>query len=172
MGKVQVSCECVRKQGAGKMIAKYSPFRRLQRRIEALGIKSLIMPERQANGLNSALYFKRHLRNDVAARGIDIVDLAYVVNYELPYVAEDYVHRIGRTGRAGKSGLALSLMSPSEEWLLTAIEKVIDTRLLQQWLPGYEPDLTKVEAPKRNMNKKKARKKALNKTTGNPRRRR
>jgi superfamily II DNA/RNA helicase len=109
---------------------------------------------------------------DVAARGIDIVDLAYVVNYELPYVAEDYVHRIGRTGRAGKSGLALSLMSPSEEWLLTAIEKVIDTRLLQQWLPGYEPDLTKVEAPKRNMNKKKARKKALNKTTGNPRRRR
>ena len=98
---------------------------------------------------------------DVAARGIDIVDLQYVVNYELPYVAEDYVHRIGRTGRAGKSGFALSLVAPSEEWLLTAIEKVIDERLLQQWLPGYEPDLTKTETPKRSENKKKARKQAL-----------
>jgi len=109
---------------------------------------------------------------DVAARGIDIVDLAYVVNYELPYVAEDYVHRIGRTGRAGKSGLALSLLSPSEEWLLTAIEKVTNERLLQQWLPGYEPDLTKTEAPKRTINKKKARNQALQKRSGSARRRR
>jgi len=109
---------------------------------------------------------------DVAARGIDIVDLEYVVNYELPYVAEDYVHRIGRTGRAGKSGLALSLVSPSEEWLLTAIEKVIDARLLQQWLPGYEPDLTKKEMPKRPVNKKKARNNALQNRSGSSRRRR
>ena len=109
---------------------------------------------------------------DVAARGIDIVDLEYVVNYELPYVAEDYVHRIGRTGRAGKSGLALSLVSPSEEWLLTAIEKVIDERLMQQWLPGYEPDLTKKEAPKRAVNKKKARNQALQKRNGTARRKR
>ena len=109
---------------------------------------------------------------DVAARGIDIIDLAFVVNYELPYVAEDYVHRIGRTGRAGKTGLALSLVSPSEEWLLTAIEKVIDTRLLQQWLPGYEPDLTKIEKPKSSGNKKNARKQALQKTNGKTRRRR
>jgi len=109
---------------------------------------------------------------DVAARGIDIVNLEYVVNYELPYVAEDYVHRIGRTGRAGKSGLALSLVSPSEEWLLTAIEKVIDARLLQQWLPGYEPDLTKVESTKKPENKKKARNKALKTSTRNPRRKR
>jgi len=109
---------------------------------------------------------------DVAARGIDIVDLEYVVNYELPYVAEDYVHRIGRTGRAGKSGLALSLVSPDEEWLLAAIEKVIEDRLLQQWLPGYEPDLTKVGAPKKSQNKKKARNHALQKPTGKARRRR
>ena len=98
---------------------------------------------------------------DVAARGIDIVDLRYVINYELPYVAEDYVHRIGRTGRAGNNGLAISLLSPDEEWLLTAIEKVIDTRLSQQWLPGYEPDLTKVAKPNKLGNKKKARKDAL-----------
>lgn len=102
---------------------------------------------------------------DVAARGIDILDLQYVINYELPYIAEDYIHRIGRTGRAGKSGLALSLMSPDEEWLLTAVEEVLDTRLLQQWLPGYEPDLTKVSTKSgkntRKPSKKHARKKAL-----------
>jgi len=103
---------------------------------------------------------------DVAARGIDIIDLQYVINYELPYVAEDYIHRIGRTGRAGKAGLALSLMSPDEEWLLKAVEEVLDTRLLPQWLPGYEPDLTK--PVKKNgrrdqgaPSKKNARKKAL-----------
>ena len=89
----------------------------------------------------------------------------------MTYVAEDYVHRIGRTGRAGKSGLALSLVSPSEEWLLTAIEKVTDERLLQQWLPGYEPDLTKVTKAKKNENKKTVRKKALQKRSTNARRR-
>jgi len=112
---------------------------------------------------------------DVAARGIDIVDLAYVINYELPYVAEDYVHRIGRTGRAGNDGLAISLLSPDEEWLLTAIEKVIDSRLLQQWLPGYEPDLTKVGKSIKSGEKQKARKQALsnnkNSKTGSKRRR-
>lgn len=100
---------------------------------------------------------------DVAARGIDIIDLKYVINYELPYVAEDYIHRIGRTGRAGNSGLAISLMSPNEEWLLEAVEKVLDSVLLQQWLPGYEPDLTKQNEPAKRSNKGKqhARNKAL-----------
>lgn len=103
---------------------------------------------------------------DVAARGIDIVDLAYVINYELPYVAEDYVHRIGRTGRAGNDGLAISLLSPDEEWLLSAIEKVIDSRLLQQWLPGYEPDLTKVAKLNKSGDKQKARQQALSNNRG------
>ncbi|WP_077343090.1 DEAD/DEAH box helicase [Pseudocolwellia agarivorans] len=102
---------------------------------------------------------------DVAARGIDIIDLQYVINYELPYVAEDYIHRIGRTGRAGKAGLALSLMSPDEDWLLKAVEEVLDTQLLPQWLPGYEPDLTKPPKSGRKKqsspSKKNARKKAL-----------
>jgi len=100
---------------------------------------------------------------DVAARGIDIIDLKYVINYELPFVAEDYIHRIGRTGRAGNAGLAISLMSPNEEWLLEAIEKVLDSVLIQQWLPGYEPDLTKQnQAAKRsNKGKQQARNKAL-----------
>lgn len=102
---------------------------------------------------------------DVAARGIDIADLRYVINYELPFIAEDYIHRIGRSGRAGNEGLAISLMSPDEENLLTAIEKILDTKLLQQWLPGYEPDLTKsFEAEKKNRrggSKKRARTQAL-----------
>jgi superfamily II DNA/RNA helicase len=99
---------------------------------------------------------------DVAARGLDIVSLNYVINYELPYVAEDYIHRIGRTGRAGNDGLAISLMSPSEEWLLTAVEGVLDTRLLQQWLPGYEPDLTKTEkSVRKGGQKQRARQQAL-----------
>lgn len=80
---------------------------------------------------------------DIAARGLDIADLGVVINYELPFKAEDYIHRIGRTGRAGKNGLAISLMSIDEEWLLNDIETLLDERLNQQWLPGYEPDLTK-----------------------------
>ncbi|MBA6251182.1 DEAD/DEAH box helicase [Colwellia sp. MB3u-55] len=99
---------------------------------------------------------------DVASRGLDIANLNYVINYELPYIAEDYIHRIGRTGRAGNEGVAVSLMSPSEEWLLEAVEKVLDTRLLQQWYPGYEPDLTKTEKPTRKGGQKQRdRKKAL-----------
>jgi ATP-dependent RNA helicase RhlE len=99
---------------------------------------------------------------DVASRGLDIADLNYVINYELPYIAEDYIHRIGRTGRAGNEGLAVSLMSPSEEWLLEAVEKVLDTRLLQQWYPEYEPDLTITEKPARKGGQKQRdRKKAL-----------
>ena len=103
---------------------------------------------------------------DVAARGIDIDDLHVVINLELPYVAEDYIHRIGRTGRAGKAGLAVSLMAPSEEWLLKAVEEVLDTRLLQQWLPGYEPDLTKTEAVMKKLSKGKEKQRARKKAFG------
>jgi ATP-dependent RNA helicase RhlE len=88
---------------------------------------------------------------DVAARGLDIDQLKYVINYELPYIAEDYIHRIGRTGRAGNTGLAISLLSIGEEYLLAEVEAILDTRLPQQWLPGYEPDLTKeIKSSKKN----------------------
>ncbi len=72
---------------------------------------------------------------DIAARGIDIVELPCVVNYELPYAPEDYVHRIGRTGRAGASGLAVSLVSPEEERLLSGIERFIKRDLKGSPLP-------------------------------------
>lgn len=81
------------------------------------------------------------IATDVAARGLDIQQLEQVVNFDMPYKAEDYVHRIGRTGRAGNSGLAVSLMSRDEEYLLEAIETLLDKRLPQEWLTGFEPSL-------------------------------
>jgi ATP-dependent RNA helicase RhlE len=77
---------------------------------------------------------------DVAARGLDIADLAYVVNFHLPFLAEDYVHRIGRTGRAGKSGTAISLVSPKDAKFLTNIEALIGRTFERIVLPGYEFD--------------------------------
>lgn len=77
---------------------------------------------------------------DVAARGLDIEDLQYVVNYHLPFLPEDYVHRIGRTGRAGKSGTAISLLSPKDNNFLGNIEAVIGHKIEQIFLPGYEFD--------------------------------
>ncbi len=75
---------------------------------------------------------------DVAARGLDIDDLPHVINYELPHVAEDYVHRIGRTGRAGKPGDATSLVSPAEKQHLVEIEKLIKIKIEQVTTPGFE----------------------------------
>ena len=79
------------------------------------------------------------IATDVAARGLDIEKLEQVVNFDMPYKPEDYVHRIGRTGRAGQIGIAVSLMSPNEEDSLLAIERLIDTKLPQEWLKGFEP---------------------------------
>lgn len=75
---------------------------------------------------------------DVAARGLDIPDLPYVVNFHLPFLAEDYVHRVGRTGRAGKNGTAISLVSPKDEKFLANIEQFIQRKFERIVLPGYE----------------------------------
>ncbi|SFU61879.1 DEAD/DEAH box helicase [Pseudoduganella namucuonensis] len=77
---------------------------------------------------------------DVAARGLDIDTLPLVVNFDLPTVAEDYVHRIGRTGRAGAEGEAISLICADEVDLLRAIEKLTRQTLPRQEVPGYEAD--------------------------------
>jgi superfamily II DNA/RNA helicase len=77
---------------------------------------------------------------DVAARGLDIDDLPLVVNVDLPIVAEDYVHRIGRTGRAGAKGEAISLVCADEVQLLAAIEALIKQALPRFEEPGFEPD--------------------------------
>ncbi len=84
---------------------------------------------------------------DIAARGIDIDQLPHVVNYDLPNVSEDYVHRIGRTGRAGSNGVAVSLVCVDEHQMLRDIEKLIKQKLPQEVIPGFEPDPNAVAQP-------------------------
>jgi ATP-dependent RNA helicase RhlE len=76
---------------------------------------------------------------DIAARGLDIDQLPMVINFDLPMVAEDYVHRIGRTGRAGTEGLAVSLVSRAEEGLLRDIRKLLKQDIAIVDVPGFEP---------------------------------
>ncbi len=76
---------------------------------------------------------------DIAARGLDIEALPHVVNYDLPHVAEDYVHRIGRTGRAGVEGEAVSLVSHEDRPLMTAIERLMNRKVEARVIQGFEP---------------------------------
>jgi ATP-dependent RNA helicase RhlE len=80
------------------------------------------------------------IATDIAARGIDIDQLPHVVNYDLPNVPEDYVHRIGRTGRAGSNGVAVSLVCVDEHQMLRDIERLIKQTLPQEVIAGFEPD--------------------------------
>ena len=95
---------------------------------------------------------------DIASRGLDIPLLPHVVNFELPNVPEDYVHRIGRTGRAGASGIAVSLVSADETVFLRDIEKLIGFKIPKDIIDGFEPDpnaSTKPHNPQKNKNFKK-----------------
>jgi len=80
---------------------------------------------------------------DVAARGLDIKTITHVVNFDLPSVAEDYVHRIGRTGRAGMNGVAFSLVGPNDWLYLHEIEKFTGNKISQTTIQGLEPRLAK-----------------------------
>jgi len=104
---------------------------------------------------------------DIAARGIDIDQLPYVVNFELPNVSEDYVHRIGRTGRAGNKGEALSLVCVDEHEFLEGIEKLIKKDIPKVWLKGFKPDPS-IKAEPINMGGNRG---ARNKPRGNSRNR-
>ncbi len=77
---------------------------------------------------------------DIASRGLDIDRLPHVVNYELPHVPEDYLHRIGRTARAGQEGHAISLVCIDERKLLNDIERMMKREIQKETIPGYEPD--------------------------------
>ncbi len=119
---------------------------RLSRYLEQAGIKaSAIHGDKTQQERMAALdAFKKGeievlVATDVAARGLDITDLPCVINYDLPYNAEDYVHRIGRTGRAGASGDALSVYSDKDERLLADIEKLIKQSITKGELSGFVP---------------------------------
>jgi len=87
--------------------------------------------------------FRWLVATDVAARGIDVNDLALVVNYDLPIDAEDYVHRIGRTGRAGKTGMAVSLVSGGASFRLGQIERALGTRIRREPVPSLKDVATR-----------------------------
>jgi ATP-dependent RNA helicase RhlE len=87
---------------------------------------------------------------DIAARGLDIDQLPHVVNFELPNVPEDYVHRIGRTGRAGNEGCACSLVCIDERKLLVDIERLLNQKIPKVVQPGYEPDPSIAAEPIQN----------------------
>ena len=90
---------------------------------------------------------------DVAARGLDIKDISHVINYDLPTVAEDYNHRIGRTGRASATGCAISLVGPADWKKLSQIEKLIGQKVKREVVDGLEPssgEPAKTTKPKRN----------------------
>ncbi len=115
---------------------------RLGRRLKRRAVEAAVIhgDKAQVDRLTALEGFKKGeikilVATDIAARGLDIAELPCVVNYELPYSPEDYVHRIGRTGRAGASGLAISLVSPEEEKLLAGVERFIQRRLTVSPLP-------------------------------------
>lgn len=90
------------------------------------------------------------IATDVAARGIDIPKLDAVINFELPFKPEDYIHRIGRTGRAGESGVALSLVAQDEDVRLFEIETLLDSKLPVEWVSGFEPGQAKPDMVEEN----------------------
>jgi len=118
---------------------------RLSQKLEKSGIGALaIHGNKSQNARTRALAdFKSGktqilVATDIAARGLDITDLPHVVNFDLPNVPEDYVHRIGRTGRAGKEGVALSLVCAEESRMLRDIEKLIRKSIERRSVAGYE----------------------------------
>ena len=120
---------------------------RLAAQLESDGLKSAAIHgnKSQAARVRALQEFKTGkvrvlVATDVAARGLDIERLPHVVNYELPHVPEDYVHRIGRTARAGHQGHAVSLVCVDEHKLLADIEKLLQARIGKKVIPGYEPD--------------------------------
>ncbi len=100
---------------------------------------------------------------DIAARGIDIDQLPYVVNFELPNISEDYIHRIGRTGRAGTQGQAISLVCVDEQQYLKDIEKLLKRKIPQERVEGFEPDSTIKPEPikKRSNSRNRPRKRRI-----------
>jgi ATP-dependent RNA helicase RhlE len=120
---------------------------RLAQQLERDGLKTAAIHGNKSQGARTralAAFKEGKLRvlvaTDIAARGLDIEKLPYVVNFDLPNIAEDYVHRIGRTGRASCKGLAVSLVSVDELEYLRDIEKLLRCKLEQVVFPGFEPD--------------------------------
>lgn len=119
---------------------------RLVQKLSAKGISALAIHGDKSQGIRARTLadFKANtirvlVATDIASRGLDIVELSHVINIDLPKVAEDYIHRIGRTGRAGLEGVAISLVSADEVSLLSAIETLIQQVLVREVAAGFIP---------------------------------
>jgi ATP-dependent RNA helicase RhlE len=133
---------------------------RLAEKLERDGISAAAIHGNKSQGARTKALsdFKQNavrvlVATDIAARGLDIEQLPYVVNFELPNVPADYVHRIGRTGRAGANGQAISLVEPEEFSFLQAIEKLLKQKLPCEALPALPKGsaITKVDKPVANV---------------------
>ena len=120
---------------------------RLSEKLSKSGISSAAIHGNKSQGARTKALagFKRGkvrvlVATDIAARGLDIPLLPHVINYELPNIAEDYIHRIGRTGRAGASGEAISIVSIDEDEYVRGIEKLLGEKLQSQTIEGFEPN--------------------------------
>ena len=119
---------------------------RLARQLEKDGLETSAIHGDKTQGarMDALAAFKEGklevlVATDVAARGLDVDDLPLVVNYELPHVPEDYIHRIGRTGRAGATGEAISLVAPEEEKYLVEIERLLKVKMAIEKFDGFDP---------------------------------
>jgi len=129
---------------------------RLAQQLERDGITATAIhgDRTQAQRTEALTQFKQNavrvlVATDVAARGLDIEDLPHVLNYELPTTPEDYIHRIGRTGRAGTKGDAISLVGEDESELLENIEKLLKFKLTKKIIAGFEPEISESKATER-----------------------
>jgi len=127
---------------------------KLVRSLEADRIRAVALHGNKSQNVRTKALadFKRSavdvmVATDIAARGIDIDQLPHVVNYDLPNVPEDYVHRIGRTGRAGATGEAISLVCVDEHGFLRDIERLLKRPIAREVVPGFEPDPHAVAQP-------------------------
>lgn len=127
---------------------------RLSKKLTQAGIQSSAIHGDKAQGARTRVldgFKKRKIRvlvaTDIAARGLDIAQLPHVINYELPNIPEDYVHRIGRTGRAGLEGEAISLVGNDERPFLDGIERLIGQTIEISSLNGFEPSHWSKKAP-------------------------
>lgn len=149
------------KHGANKLVKK----------LDQAGIEAAAIHGNKSQGarMRALADFKANkvrvlVATDIAARGIDIAELPHVINFDLPNVAEDYVHRIGRTARAGREGEAISLVSADEVELLAAIENLIRQQLVREvevgFVPGHPVPLTRLGQKPKGGPKKPSQKKA------------
>jgi ATP-dependent RNA helicase RhlE len=130
---------------------------RLSQQLERDGIRSTAIHgnKSQAARTRALADFKRGavrvlVATDIAARGLDIDQLPHVVNFELPNISEDYIHRIGRTGRAGNEGEAVSLVCIDEKKLLIGIERLLNRKITVETIAGYEPNPAITAEPIKN----------------------